>query len=284
MLTAKRAFNFMLDNGELDNSQLLDVARFSPTAQGQGELLRQVSSTNTGRQQNMQGTTGMTAGETAEGSQAAGTTPAGNGSGEQGQAAGNASGQESPGHTYQSPPDYVKPAGGTDFNVLERRRQRDRESMNHLDTDSSTRSSFAVTDLDSDKVRGSDYRFMTENEKASIREHLKETRFKDMDLDSIKIHAGRAPWYLPPTMEAITLENRIMLKNGDFDPEKKPEDLQLLVEEVTHAGQYQSGMTRPGYLLDAAVGGGYGGSTYEDEAQKIKDAKRPVQITPQPAR
>jgi hypothetical protein len=40
MLTAKRAFNFMMDNGELDNAQLMDVARFSPTAQGQGSLLR----------------------------------------------------------------------------------------------------------------------------------------------------------------------------------------------------------------------------------------------------
>jgi hypothetical protein len=154
--------------------------------------------------------------------------------------------------------------------------------MNHLDSDSSTRNTFALTDLDSDKVRGGDYRFLADNEKARIGEHLQETRFKDMDLDAIKIHAGRTPWYMPSDMKAITLENRIMLENGNFDPENKPEDFKLLVEEVTHAGQYQSGMTRPGYLLDAAVGGGYGGSTYEREAQGIRYARRPEQVPRQP--
>lgn len=52
MLTAKRAFNFMMDNGEEDDSQLLDVARFSPTARGQGGLLAQVGFRNAGGQQN----------------------------------------------------------------------------------------------------------------------------------------------------------------------------------------------------------------------------------------
>lgn len=55
MLTAKRAFNFMLDNGELDNSQLMDVARFSPTAQGgKGALLKQIASTPSEGQQGAQ--------------------------------------------------------------------------------------------------------------------------------------------------------------------------------------------------------------------------------------
>jgi hypothetical protein len=279
---AKRAFNFMMDNGELDNAQLMDVARFSPTAQGQGSLLRQVASTDTGVQNNMQGTNGMAAGEAVEGFQATGSTVSGNGSGEQGQAAGNASRHDAPGHGYQSPPDYVKPAGGTDFNVLGRRRQRDRESMNHLDADSSTRISYVLTDLNSDKARGGDYRFLADNEMARIRGHLQETRFKDMDLDAIKIHAGRTPWYLPSDKDAVTLENRIMVKDGYFNPVQNTTDMDILLEEVIHAGQFQSGMTRPGYLLDAAVGGGYEGSTYEKEAWGIRKSPRPVQTPPSP--
>lgn len=38
MLTAKRALNFLMDKGEYDNSNLLDVARFSPKYQGMGGL------------------------------------------------------------------------------------------------------------------------------------------------------------------------------------------------------------------------------------------------------
>lgn len=115
------------------------------------------------------------------------------------------------------------------------------------------RRAFAVPDPDSDEVRGRDYRFLTYNEKNRIRERLKDTQFAGMDLEPIKVHVGRVPWYLPSDMGAITQENHIMIdpnKFKNFAPESNPDDFNLLLEEVIHSGQYQSGMTRAGYLWD----------------------------------
>ena len=276
MLTAKRAFNFMLGTGELNTMQLLDVARFSPTTQGNDGLLRQVSDPNRAVQQPSTEFPGTVRHDSTAPARAADESGDASANGQRTQQ--NANAPTSP-HEGSSifPPQYVPPAGGTDFKKLERRRQRDSESMSHLDSDSTTRNHFAVPDLDSDAVRGRDYRTLTENEKTVIREHLKETRFKDMDLDAIKIHVGRTPWYMPKDAKAITLENRIMVEDKDFDPETKPEHMRLLLEEAIHSGQFQSGMTRPGYLLDAALRGGYGQSSYENEAWSIIDSPRPVQ-------
>jgi len=38
MLTAKRAYNYLLDKGEFDNANLLEMKKFSPLAQGPGGL------------------------------------------------------------------------------------------------------------------------------------------------------------------------------------------------------------------------------------------------------
>ncbi|MFP5238591.1 MAG: hypothetical protein ACLGQW_02055 [Acidobacteriota bacterium] len=70
----------------------------------------------------------------------------------------------------------------------------------------------------------------------------------------------------------MTLENHIYInpakfKGGVFDPSRR-DDYDVLLEEAIHAGQFQTGMTRPGYLWEALVHG-YEGSIYENKAWDI---------------
>lgn len=262
MLTAKRAFNFMMDNGEEDDSQLLDVARFSPTARGQGGLLAQVGFRNAGGQQNPGDMPGSPSDNTSGATRQASASDAWGGTDRLGQDVWSPS---EGGLLGRTPASEVK-----DFGTLERRRQREREGASSQDDDNPMRRAFAVPDPDSDEVRGRDYRFLTDNEKNRIRERLKDTQFAGMDLEPIKVHVGRVPWYLPSDMGAITQENHIMIGKDTFAPEANPKDFDILLEEVIHSGQYQSGMTRAGYLWDAARHGGYKNS-YEDEAKGIVD-------------
>ena len=270
MLTAKRAFNFMMDNGEVDNSQLMDVSRFSPTAQGPAGLLAQIGFPNSGGQHGAGGMPVSFPGISTEAPRQASASDGRSGTLGQDVLSPSEGGEQE--RTSTRGPQGSSTEKGKDFSTLERRRQREREGMSSLDDDSPMRKAFAVPDQDSDEVRGRDYRFLTENERTAIRERLKGTDFEGMDLESIKVHEGRVPWYLPSDKGAVTLENRIMIGKDKFDPEGDPADFKTLLEEVIHAGQYQSGMTRAGYLWDAARQGGYRKSAYENEAWDIIDS------------
>jgi len=129
---------------------------------------------------------------------------------------------------------------------------------------------------ESDAVRGGNWQRLDKNLAGRVRERLQGTRFEGMDLDGLKIHTAEKPWYMPGAAKGMALENHIYIdpsrfgKKG-FDPVKYPSDFDVLLEEVIHSGQYQSGMTRAGYLWDAIRLGWYEHSTYGQEAWDIAD-------------
>ncbi|WP_243311449.1 hypothetical protein [Fundidesulfovibrio agrisoli] len=140
-------------------------------------------------------------------------------------------------------------------------------------------------DPESDAVRGSNWAPLSPDMKERLRERIKGTRFENMDLDSLKIHVGETPWYMPSDKGAITLEDHIYIApsaSGRFNPHDSEEDFNMLTEEAVHSGQFQLGMTRPGYLWEA-LRNGYEGSIYEQEAKRIAypDYRPP---DPEPAR
>jgi len=127
---------------------------------------------------------------------------------------------------------------------------------------------------ESDAVRGGNWQRLDKDLAGRVRERLQGTRFEGMDLDGLKIHTAEKPWYMPGFAGGMTLENNIYIDpNGfeekRFDPHRRQEDFDILLEEVIHSGQYQSGMTRSGYLWDAFRRGGYEHSMYEHEAKDI---------------
>lgn len=117
-------------------------------------------------------------------------------------------------------------------------------------------------------VRGRGGSHLSPELKDRLRSELNETRFKDMDLDSLKLYRGKTPWYMPGDKQAITLENHIYHNDPNFDPENNPEHYKILVEEVVHSGQFQDDMTRPGYLWESLLNG-YSGNHWEKQAQGI---------------
>ena len=126
-------------------------------------------------------------------------------------------------------------------------------------------------DPESDAVRGKNWAPLSPDMKDRLRERIKGTRFEGMDLDSLKIHVGETPWYMPSDKGAITLEDHIYIpvpEGATFNPSGSEEHFNLLTEEAVHSGQFQLGMTRPGYLWEA-LRHGYEGSKYEQEAWKI---------------
>ncbi|WP_243438730.1 hypothetical protein [Fundidesulfovibrio soli] len=127
-------------------------------------------------------------------------------------------------------------------------------------------------DPESDAVRGRNWAPLSPDLKDRLRERLQGTRFEGMDLDSLKIHVGETPWYMPSDKRGITLENHIYINPKEFEGEvfdpTRSSDYNVLTEEAVHAGQFQLGMTRPGYLWEA-LRNGYEGSKYEQEAWKI---------------
>jgi len=117
-------------------------------------------------------------------------------------------------------------------------------------------------------VRGRGGYHLSPELKDRLRSELNETRFKDMDLDSLKLYRGRTPWYMPGDKQAITLENHIYHNDPNFDPENNPEHFKILVEEVVHSGQFQDDMTRPGYLWESLLKG-YKDNKWEKQAKEI---------------
>lgn len=129
-------------------------------------------------------------------------------------------------------------------------------------------------DPESDAVRGGNWKPLDKNLAGRVRERLQGTRFEGMDLDGLKIHDSEKPWYMPGFAGGMTLENHIYIDPSGFDekrfdPHGRQEDFDILLEEIIHSGQYQSGMTRAGYLWDAIRRGGYEHSAYEHEAKDI---------------
>lgn len=134
-------------------------------------------------------------------------------------------------------------------------------------------------DPESVAVRGRGGSQLSPELKDRLRSELNDTRFKDMDLDSLKLYRGKTPWYMPGDKQAITLENHIYHNDPNFDPENNPKHFNILKEEAIHSGQFQDNMTRPGYLLEGLLKG-YEDSKWEDEAQRIAGTGRYAQVPP----
>jgi len=118
-------------------------------------------------------------------------------------------------------------------------------------------------------VRGKGGQPLSDDLKQRLGERLKGTNFENMNLDSLKLYRGKAPWYMPSDKGGITLENHIYIPRAEFNPDKIPDDFNILVEEAVHAGQFQyRDMSRPGYLWESLLHG-YNDNRYELEAKKI---------------
>jgi len=144
------------------------------------------------------------------------------------------------------------------------------------------------TDPESDAVRGKNWRYLTSEEKERLKNYFTEEELKNINLDNVKLHIGETPWYMPSKADAITLENHVYIngkvRSGDgteseFDPENNPDHFGLLAHEIAHVGQFQNGMTRPGYLWEAAKDG-YMNSWPERDARihqyPRNDVQRPM--------
>jgi RHS repeat-associated protein len=92
--------------------------------------------------------------------------------------------------------------------------------------------------------------------------------FNQPTLDCADIHIGHMPWFAPETARAITLENKIYIRdpNHKFDT---PKDLSLLGHELAHVKQYSDGMTRCGYLAESAKQMINGNDPYDDNKYEV---------------
>jgi hypothetical protein len=82
-------------------------------------------------------------------------------------------------------------------------------------------------------------------------------------LDAAVIHAGGLSKLLLPGYTAVTIGNNIYFRPGVYDPSMAA-GLAVLGHELVHVGQYQNGMTLPGYLWSTRKG--YYNSPYEQAA------------------
>jgi len=146
-------------------------------------------------------------------------------------------------------------------------------------------------DPESDAVRGRNWAPLSPDMKDRIGARLRGREYEGTDLDSLKIHVGETPWFMPPGKRGITLENHIYIEPKGFEGEvfdpNRSTDFNVLTEEAIHAGQFQQGMTRLDYLLEA-LRHGYEGSKYERSAWEIAwpgsdlPEPKPAQPTPPP--
>ena len=81
-----------------------------------------------------------------------------------------------------------------------------------------------------------------------------------VDLDNAYIVEGRVPRWLGKKYIAITLGNRIYMRQGVYEPGSVT-GLAVLGHELVHVGQYRTGMTRIKYLW--ASRRGYARNRYE---------------------
>jgi len=88
-----------------------------------------------------------------------------------------------------------------------------------------------------------------------------------VDLGNAVLHIGHVPWYLPRRFGAIVRGNDIYFRPGVY-AEGTALGLALLGHELTHVGQYRTGMTAVRYLCSAMRG--YRNSRYEKAAYGVQ--------------
>jgi hypothetical protein len=88
-----------------------------------------------------------------------------------------------------------------------------------------------------------------------------------VDLDSATLHIGHVPWYLPRRFGAIVRGNDIYFRSNVY-VHGTALGIALLGHELTHVGQYRTGMTAVSYLC--SIIGGYMNSRYEKAAYGVQ--------------
>jgi hypothetical protein len=88
-----------------------------------------------------------------------------------------------------------------------------------------------------------------------------------VDLESAVLYLGRVPWYLPKRFTAIVRGNRIFVR-ALTQSQGSADWFAFLGHELTHVGQYRTGMNAWRYLRSAARG--YANSRYEREAFAVQ--------------
>src|SRR5882757_9775195 len=87
------------------------------------------------------------------------------------------------------------------------------------------------------------------------------------DLENAVLHTGHVPWYLPRRFGAIVRGNDIYFRSDVYAGDTAA-GLALLGHELTHVGQYRTGMTAVRYLC--SVMRGYMNSRYEKAAYGVQ--------------
>ena len=88
-----------------------------------------------------------------------------------------------------------------------------------------------------------------------------------VDLKEAILHFGHVPWYLPRRFGAIVRGCHVYLRPGVYLP-LTPAGIALLGHELTHVGQYRTGMTAVRYLCAALRG--YRNNRYEKAAFTVQ--------------
>jgi hypothetical protein len=89
-----------------------------------------------------------------------------------------------------------------------------------------------------------------------------------VDLDNANLHVGQVPWWFKDkTYIAVTVNNDIYIRPGEYDP-KTVAGIAELGHELVHVGQYRHGMTRLQYLLASVKG--YDKNPYEPPAYALQ--------------
>ena len=95
--------------------------------------------------------------------------------------------------------------------------------------------------------------------------------FSTETLETAIVYVGRVPWWLRKDMAAVTLGNRIYIREGEYVP-NTARGVELLGHELAHVEQYAEGMNVLKYLWESR--NGYFRNKYEVEARDKGDAIR----------
>jgi Domain of unknown function (DUF4157) len=108
-------------------------------------------------------------------------------------------------------------------------------------------------------------RALTDCEKQRLSRYI-----PDNDLNNADLNTDEVPWWLKSDATAVTLGNNIYFRPGQYDA-STPEGPSVLGHELVHVGQFRGGMTRLGYLLEAALNGSGRSNKHEDPACDLQD-------------
>jgi hypothetical protein len=177
--------------------------------------------------------------------------------------------------------DKPQPPGPTPYERLLKRRQSDQEITGDRDpTGGGTADLTKPYDPESDAVRGKNWQYLTYEQKERFKQHFTPEELSRINLDDVKLHDDDRRWYMPGKMNGMVLDNHIYItpevlvedKLSRFDPAVNPGHFGLLAHEVAHVGQFQNGMTRPGYLFQGLING-YRDNPFEREARSHERAR-----------